>query len=195
MAEAAADTVDPLALARDWLPENDDPDRPQITLATTGLDGCPSARTVLLTETTEHGFAFHTDARSTKVAEITADPRVCLVVRWPDFFRQLVVQGLARVQHPSAVSSAYARRSPYLKHLAWLSDAEFARLPLDEWRARWAAAEAEHPDGPPSPSPTWIGYEVVPQRLLFWESAKDTASRRTVYALADGGWTEDHLPG
>ncbi len=193
--DAADDSADPLALARDWLPTNDDPDRPQVTLATAGLDGYPSARTVLLTEVTDRGFAFHTDARSAKSAEIDADARVCLVVKWPAFSRQLVVQGLAHVQSPQATAAAYARRSPYLKHLAWLSDAEFARLPLDERRALWAAAEAEHPEGPPSPSATWIGFEVVPERMLFWESAQDTASRRTRYSLVDGEWIVDHLAG
>ncbi|MEY2848607.1 MAG: hypothetical protein RI885_1272 [Actinomycetota bacterium] len=192
---AGGGALDPLALAREWFPANDDPDRPQITLATTSLDGYPSARTVLLTEVTPAGFAFHTDVRSSKVAEIEADARVCLVVKWPDFFRQLVIQGVARVQSPEAIAAAYAQRSPYLKHLAWLSDAEFARLPLEERRALWAAAEDEHPDGPPSPSATWIGFEVVPERLVFWESAQDTASRRTRYTRAGGGWRTEYLPG
>lgn len=188
-------TVDPVAEALDWLPADDDPVRPQMTLATNGRDGFPSARTVLLSSATTDGFAFHTDQRSTKAAEIEADPRVCLVVVWPDFFRQLVIYGTATRQADAANVAAYERRSPYLRHLAWLNDHDFARLPLAERRARWAAAEAQHPDGPSSPSPSWAGHLVSPTRLVFWESAADTASRRTDCRLIDGEWTTEYLAG
>ena len=188
-------TVDPLELARAWLPANDDPVRPQITLATNGRDGFPGARTVLLSECTSSGFAFHTDAASAKAADILADPRVSLVAVWPDFYRQLVVQGTAERQSDAAIDAAYDRRSPYLRQLAWLNDADFARLPLAERRARWATAAAEHPGGRPDPSPSWTGFEVRPVRLVFWESAVDTASRRTEYRLVDGAWQVDYLPG
>lgn len=188
-------TVDPVALALDWLPADDDPVRPQVTLATNGLDGFPSARTVLLSSASASGFDFHTDARSSKAVEIEADPRVCLVVVWPDFYRQLVVQGTVERQADAEIVAAYHRRSPYLRHLAWLNDHDFAGLPLEERRSMWAAAVAEHPDGPSTPSATWIGYTVRPTRLVFWESAPDTASRRTEYRMVDGQWSVRHLAG
>ncbi len=187
--------VDPVALALGWLPDDEDPARPQITLATNGGDGFPSARTVLLTSASRSGFAFHTDGRSAKAAEIAADPRVCLVAVWPDFYRQLVVQGTAERQSDVEIITAYERRSPYLRQLAWLNDHDFAALPLEERRSTWATAVAEHPDGPPTPSTTWTGYTVRPTRLVFWESAPDTASRRTEYRLVDGQWTMRYLAG
>ena len=186
---------DPLDLARSWLPANDDPARPQMTLATIGLDGGPSARTVLMSSVEADGFTFHTDARSAKAQEIDADPRVGLVVVWPDFFRQLVVRGTAVRDADAAITAAYERRSPYLRHLAWLNDLDYANLPLEERRSTWAAAIAEHPSGPPSASPTWTGFLVRPTALLFWESSPDTASRRTEYRLVDDEWRVAHLPG
>lgn len=193
--DASEPVPDPLDLARSWLPANDDPVRPQMTLATIGLDGGPSARTVLMSSVEVDGFTFHTDARSAKAREVDTDPRVSLVVVWPDFFRQLVVRGTAVRDSDVAIADAYGRRSPYLRHLAWLNDLGYARLPVEERRARWAAAVAEHPDGPPSAAPTWTGYLVRPTALLFWESSPDTASRRTEYRFVDDGWQVAHLPG
>ena len=192
---SSSERVDPLALAADWLPVNSDPDRPRMTLGTTGTDGFPAARTVLLTAMTVDGFSFNTDSRSQKVADIAADPRVSLVFVWPGFSRQLVVQGIASAQPETDRVVAYTRRSPYLKLLAWVNSASFARRSLEERRAEWARTEARYPEGPTEVAPSWDGYVVRPTRLLFWEAAADTASRRTEYRLTPDGWKIDNLPG
>ncbi|MFP7761069.1 pyridoxamine 5'-phosphate oxidase family protein [Marisediminicola sp. LYQ85] len=202
-ATATDDTLhaDPHEIARHWLPGNEHPDRPQITLVTNGLDGYPTGRTVLLSEVTDTGFAFHTDARSRKALEIEADARVCIVVVWPDFYRQLVIHGEAHRQSEERIAAAYHRRSPYLKQLAWVNDADYARLPYDERVALWSDAQATHPEGPVDPSPTWVGFDITPVRYLFWESSPVTASRRTEFrrdgsrADARVSWAVDHLPG
>ncbi len=187
--------TDPLELALRWLPGNDAPDRPQMTLGTVDIDGAPAARTVLLSSVGFEGFTFHTDARSEKVADLRRDPRVSLVIVWPGFFRQLVVQGTATEQSQAEARAAFARRSPYLRHLAVLNDGEFARRPLEERRSRWAEAVASEPVGPLEPPATWVGFTVTPRRMLFWESAPDTASRRTEFVRDGDRWRIDHLPG
>jgi pyridoxamine 5'-phosphate oxidase len=181
--------------ARSWLPDNDDPARPLMTLATIDVGGAPSARTVLLSEVTATGFAFHTDSRSHKAAELAADPRVCLTVVLPEDSHQIVVQGVASPQEPSVSRAAYGRRSAYLRHLAWLNDAELARLGDEERLARWTEAVAGAPDGPTDPPPTWMGFEVVPTRYVFWEGGTELASRRTEFRRTRDGWEIDHLPG
>ena len=106
--------IDPLALALTWLPTNDDPERPQITLSTIDAHGAPDARTVLLYRADADGFWFHTNIQSRKVAQLAVDPRVALTVLWPGFTRQLVVAAAARrAQHcrdcPAAAAPAGRR--------------------------------------------------------------------------------------
>lgn len=185
--------MNPAELLLDWLPSNEHPERPQMILSTVDSEGRPDARTVLLSEFDAAGFYFHTDSRSRKVADITANPAVALTFLWPGFTRQLVVQGRAAVAPADEQAEAYRARSPYLKQLAWLNDAGFAQLPLDERRARWAdftssPQELDPPD-------TWVGFVVRPHRLTFWGSNPDTASRRTEFTLVDGEWVEEFLPG
>lgn len=189
------ENVDPLALAAQWLPDNTDPDRPRLTLGTVGEGGFPAVRTVLLTALTSDGFFFNTDAHSRKVADIARDPRVSLSFVWDGFSRQLVVQGIASRQSPADLAAAYAKRSPYLKQLAWLNTAQFARLPLEQRVREWSAALVTEPDGPADVSPSWDGFVVHPTRLMFWEAAEVTASRRTEYVWTPDGWVVDYLPG
>jgi pyridoxamine 5'-phosphate oxidase len=187
--------LDPHALAVAWLPTDDDPARPLMTLATVGADGAPDARSVLLSAVGDQTFAFHTDGRSTKAAEIARRPQVCLVLAWPLEFRQLVVHGRAALQDPAQSRAAYGRRSAYLRELAWTNDHDLAQLATEERRTRWGAAVAGRPDGPVEPPPTWVGFEVFASRYVFWESGPDQPSHRTAYQRTAGGWAVSHLPG
>ncbi|MHB1171439.1 MAG: pyridoxamine 5'-phosphate oxidase family protein [Lacisediminihabitans sp.] len=186
--------ANPWELLREWLPANDDPDRPQITLSTVTPAGEAGARTVLLSEYDEHGFYFHTDALSRKVEHITVNPAVALTFLWPNFTQQLVVQGRASVAPAEEIAAAFRGRSPYLQQLAWQNSREFAQLPLEERRVRWAAFLDEHESGFDQPD-GWIGFLVQPTRLTFWGSNPDAASRRAEYAATPHGWELSYLPG
>ncbi|CAN5245068.1 N/A [soil metagenome] len=179
-----------LTLLAHWLPANDVLERPQVILSTRSADGGVDARTVLLSEWDDEGLYFHTDSRSRKARDIAADPAVAMTFLWPNFTRQLVVQGIASVAPPDEQARAFANRSPYLKQLAWLNSAEFAQLPLEGRKAQWAAFSV------PADAPaTWIGFIVRPTRLTFWESNAEAASRREEYALVDGAWEVSYLAG
>lgn len=179
-----------LPLLAEWLPANDVLERPQVILSTVSASGGADARTVLLTEFDDEGLYFHTDSRSRKVRDIGEHPAVAMTFLWPNFTRQLVVQGVASVAPDAELASAFEGRSPYLKQLAWLNSPDFAQLPLEERQAQWAAF-----DVPASAPETWIGFIVRPTRLTFWESNAEAASRRTEYTLVDGNWSPAYLPG
>ena len=185
--------ADPFELARRWLPANDDPDRQQITLSTVDPDGFPDARTVLMTEFDAEGFFFHTDAESRKVRDIAANPRASIVVLWPDFTRQLTVQGLAETAPQGEIAAAFVRRSDYLKQLAWLNTADYAQRPLFERKDVWARFAAEHARYPQPAS--WVGFKLRPLRMTFWVSNPDAASRRLEYRRDGEGWSRTYLPG
>ncbi|WP_292836174.1 pyridoxamine 5'-phosphate oxidase family protein [Microbacterium sp.] len=184
--------ADPTALAKEWLPA-DGEDRMLMTVSTVDAEGFPRGRTVMLSEFDGERFFFHTDSASQKVADLTANPKVSLTILWPGFTRQLVVQGTAEAAPPDEASRAYETRSPYLRQLAWLNDAETAILPRAEREQRWAAYAARVPD--PVQPDNWVGYGVSPHRLLFWVSHPDAPSRRVEYTRTAAGWKHRHLPG
>jgi pyridoxamine 5'-phosphate oxidase len=185
---------DPWSIVTDWITPNGDPDRPQITLSTVSRSGGADARTVLMSEYDDNGFYFHTDALSRKAADIAAEPRVAITFLWPNFTRQLVVQGTAEVAPADEIAAAYQVRSPYLQQLAWQNTASFAQLSHDERVAQWTSFLAAHAGGFEQPE-NWIGYLVRPTRLTFWRSDPETASQREEYTLVDGAWQLGYLPG
>ena len=182
-------------LLRDWLPSNEDPARPLMQLATADADGRPDIRTVLLSEWTAEGFYFHTDANSRKVAELRANAGVALDLLWPDKGRQLVIRGLAEAASPEEQAEAYARRSPYLRQLAWQNTPELAALDRDERVARWATFQAEHEVTEISAPETWVGFMVRPDRLSFWLADPDAPSHRVEFVPSADSWTRTDLPG
>lgn len=70
-----------------------------IQVATIGLDGAPSVRTVVLRGVEPAAFTlrFHTDRRSGKIAELERDPRVQLHLYDPGRKVQIRLDGLATV--------------------------------------------------------------------------------------------------
>lgn len=191
--------LDPFALLPEWLPANDDPARPLMTLATLDEDGGPDVRSVLLSGWDEAGFTWHTDSRSRKVAQATASPQVALCVPLlgipgPSDKHQLVIRGLAEQTSPEEQDLTYRRRSAYLQQLAWQNTPAFAALPQPERVAQWSAFPASLPEGF-TPPETWIGFRVRPIRMTFWFGADDTASRRVEYTLRDGVWERQILAG
>lgn len=187
-------SLDPLALALQWLPANDDPERPQMTLSSVDADGAPDARTVLLSGVDTEGFWFHTNSHSRKVAQLAADPRVALTLLWPGFTRQLVVRGIVEPAPADNLAAAFDARSPYLQQLAVHSTSDFAQLPHHQRVADWAAIAAEHPDGFEQ-TDAWTGYCVRPTRLTFWTGDVEAASHRTEYELVGGTWEHSYLAG
>lgn len=184
----------PWPLLREWLPANDDPARPLMTLITATPDGVPDGRAVLLSEYDESGFYFHTDSRSRKIAAIDANPHVALVIVLVEERHQITVQGVAETAGAEEELRAYARRSDYLRTLAWLNTQEFAVMPEVERVAVWAAFVASHPE--PDPPDTWTGRRVRPTRITLWTGRGDTCSRREEFTLApDGTWSAGVLAG
>ena len=195
--EAADLLLDPMAQFRRWLDEAGAagvtlPEA--MTLATTGADGVPSARTVLLKGAEEDGFRFFTNTESRKARELAENPYAALVFHWTqEPRRQVTVAG--RVEPlPRGESEAYFRTRPLGSRLGAWASRQSTVIPGREALDRaYAAAEAEHGDEPPLP-PWWGGYLLVPARLEFWQNRPNRLHDRFRYTRAEGGaWVLERL--
>jgi pyridoxamine 5'-phosphate oxidase len=188
--------TDPFTLFDEWFAEASasEPNEPEaMTLATTGADGQPSARMVLLKAHGREGFVFYTHEQSAKGRDLSENPRAALLFHWKPLGRQVRIEGNVERVSDAEADAYFASRARDSQLGAWASDQS---RPLDsratfEHRFEEAKRRFDGQDVPRPPS--WGGYRVVPQRIEFWTARPHRLHDRRRFTLADGSWSEGLL--
>ena len=143
---------DPWGLFRQWFADAQasEPEDPNaMALATSGADGLPDVRIVLLKDADERGFVFYTNTLSMKGLELSDNPRAALVLHWKSLRRQVRARGTVTKVEDAEADAYFATRARDSRLGAWASRQS---QPLDsrETLMRAAALYAERfadPDG------------------------------------------------
>jgi pyridoxamine 5'-phosphate oxidase len=178
------------------------PEPNAMVVSTTGTDGRPGSRTVLLKGYDADGFVFYTNYDSRKGHDLAATPYASLLFPWHPIARQVIVSGEAvRVGRDETV--AYFRSRPHGSQLgAWASAQSTpvaSRAELERRYAELADRYPEDDDAVPAP-PFWGGYRLVPDRVEFWQGRDNRLHDRLVYergpvpaGTPSAGWTVTRL--
>jgi pyridoxamine 5'-phosphate oxidase len=188
--------TDPFQLFDEWLAEArvSEPNEPEaMTVATTGADGQPSARMMLLKAHGPEGFVFYTHEQSAKGLDLAENPRAALLFHWKSLCRQVRVEG--RVERVSdAESDAYfASRARDSQLGAWASDQSRALDSRATFEQRFEEVKARFDGHDVRRPPTWGGYRVVPERIEFWSARPHRLHERRLFVRGGDGWTEGLL--
>jgi pyridoxamine 5'-phosphate oxidase len=81
-----------------------------MSLATTGNDGRPLVRTVLLKSYDEHGFVFFTNLESRKARQMAENPEASVLFPWLALERQVIVCGTVEKVSAAETAAYFATR-------------------------------------------------------------------------------------
>jgi len=155
-------------------------------VATTGLDGHPSVRSVLCKGLDERGVVFYTNLGSDKSRELVHHPFAEAVIAWVPLERQIRIRGpVSRVSDPEA-QQYWAGRPRGSQLGAWASpqsqvvtDRAWLDARFDEVERRFGE------DAVPLP-PFWGGWRIEPTRVEFWQGGPDRLHDRLLFRRPAG---------
>ena len=181
-------TPQPIKQFKEWLAEakkSESVNHNAMTLATTDLNGRPSARMVLLKDVDNKGFIFYTNLGSRKASNLSINPHAALCFYWKSLAKQVRVEGKIE-QVSDADADLYFASRPRLSQLgAWASKQSQV---LDEpmiLERRVAKFMAEFNVGNIPRPEFWTGFRVRPGCIEFWKEEAFRMHDRTLYTLND----------
>ncbi len=162
-------------------------------LSTAGSDGFPSSRVVLLKCYDERGFSFYSNSFSRKGRDIDENPVASLCFWWPEFERQVKIDGEVSIL-PEREADEYFASRPRLSRIGAcvsrqsevLSDRKLLEKQFDQFRLKSKGKSIERPS-------FWNGYLVTPIRFEFWQGRKNRLHDRFRYLSSEGRWDIERL--
>ncbi|MDI1248145.1 MAG: pyridoxamine 5'-phosphate oxidase [Lacunisphaera sp.] len=164
-----------------------------MTLATTGRDGRPAARTVLLKGCDGRGFVFYTNYESRKGRELDARPQAALLFPWVAMERQIIIEGpVARVTREEA--EAYFHSRPRASQLAaWASPQSTAIAGRAVIEESYRVVEKKFEGRAVPLPPNWGGFRLMPETVEFWQGRRSRLHDRLRYRREAGDWVIERL--
>ena len=187
---------DPFELFAVWLAEAEatgmtDPNA--VTVATSGADGRPSARTVLLRGFGPDGFYFYTNRTSLKGRQLAENPRAEMLFFWREMGRQILIHGNVTEASDADSDAYFASRARESQIGAWASE-QGTVIPDRTTLEERVAYFTEKFEGEPVPRPPhWGGYIVAPYAIEFWQAGDFRLHDRFVYSRDGGDWALERL--
>jgi pyridoxamine 5'-phosphate oxidase len=164
-----------------------------MSLATTGTDGRPLVRTVLLKSYDTRGFVFFTNLESRKALHIKENPNASLLFPWLALQRQVIINGQVEKVSAAEALEYFATRPRGSQIAAWVSQQSSVVTSRELLEKKWEEMERKFAKGDvPLPS-WWGGYRVVPRNIEFWQGRVNRLHDRFLFTAGDGTWTIERL--
>lgn len=164
-----------------------------MSLATTGKDGFPRTRIVLLKEYNLDGFVFYTNYKSEKGNSIENSHKVCLSFFWPGLEQQIIIKGTA-TKVPTQMSDDYFWKRPFESQIGAIVSPQSAVIDLNADLDQRANKLMEEYRGRVISRPeNWGGYIVSPVEFEFWQGRPSRLHDRLRFRLENDEWKIERL--
>lgn len=179
----------PIEMFQRWMVDaiNDHVVEPNaMILATVDVFGAPEVRTVLLKEIVDDAFVFYTNYGSHKAQQIDSNPSVSLLFLWKESERQIRISGHAKKVSVEKSTDYFQKRPRGSQIGAWVSPQSQEIQSREELEVRQIDVEKRFKDVEILERPEfWGGYQVVPQKIEFWQGRDNRLHDRLLYELQE----------
>ncbi|GJE45076.1 pyridoxamine 5'-phosphate oxidase [Methylobacterium soli] len=203
-AQAAPDftlSEDPYALFSAWMAQAEaaEPEDPNaMALATSGADGLPDVRIVLLKGVDRRGFVFYTNMESAKGQELAQNPQAALVLHWKSLRRQVRARGRVTRVTPEEADAYFASRHRESRIGAHASRQSRPLADRATLMAEVADLAARYENAPVPRPEHWTGFRIEPVSIEFWQNGDFRLHDRVRFTRAgdaapDAPWSRSRL--
>ena len=164
------------------------------TLATSTIDGKPSARVLLLKGFDQAGFIFYSNSESKKGDDLANNPFAALCFWWGRLERQVRIEGKIHIVSDDEADEYFSSRPRGSQIGAWASHQSTVIPNREILEERFNEFEHRYSDKSVPRPPYWNGYRLVPDTLEFWQGRDNRLHDRLRYKLlSDGEWVIERL--
>nr|GME03947.1 pyridoxine/pyridoxamine 5'-phosphate oxidase 1, chloroplastic-like [Ipomoea batatas] len=153
-----------------------------MALSTTGKDGKPSSRMVLLKGVDKDRFVWYTNYASRKARDISENPHAALLFYWDGLNRQVRIEGsVQKVSDEESVQYFHSR--PRGSQIGAIASKQSTVIPRREvLHHEYKELEMKYSDRSTIPKPThWGGYMLKPESFEFWQGQQSRLHDRLRY--------------
>ncbi|TYI83335.1 hypothetical protein E1A91_D05G286800v1 [Gossypium mustelinum] len=155
-----------------------------MALSTTGKDGKPSSRMVLLKGVDKDGFVWFTNYESQKARQLSENPHAALLFYWDGLNRQVVrVEGSVE-KVSDEESEQYFHSRPRGSQLGAIVSKQSTVIPgRHVLHQQYKELEEKYSKESLIPKPKyWGGYRLKPERFEFWQGQPSRLHDRLEYS-------------
>lgn len=164
-----------------------------MTVGTTGPDGYPRNRVVLLKEFNKDGFIFYTNLNSAKGKALQQNPKICLSFFWHEMERQVIIKGIAERSSEEKAKEYFKSRPRGSQLGAWVSNQSNKIASRDVLERSLKELETKFMDKEIPKPEHWGGFLVKPLSIEFWQGRDNRLHDRILYEKEGEEWQISRL--
>ena len=192
-----ADIVDnPIDFFKEWLTTAQDLgfyNAEAMVVSTVSDNAIPSMRNVLMRGLSTNGLIFYTNYLSQKGRELAGNPFAASIFSWLPLERQVRFSGSVVKTSVDVSDHYFQSRAKESRISAVISKQSEVVTGRGELELLWTNLFNELDGADPSRPVHWGGYQLVPNRIEFWQGRPNRLHDRLVYEKSPEGWSVSRL--